>query len=218
LLTLRDEEGVIFENVPVKNLGSNVLCERHNNALSSVDAAALRFFQTGPEIVDVLDGKRSTSAVRCFEGESLERWMLKSICALLCAGLLKKKGGTQLHRSVPAHWLRLLFGAEPWPPAWGLYLPARMGQQMTFIPESLDLSTIDLPVRGASDRDSRELAGAILRMGGVECVLCLGDPGTPFLYRPTQFKIQNSQMQGLLTFRFYWAHGRTLAASFGQRD
>src|SRR5579859_3388927 len=145
VLTLRDEEGVIFENVPIKSLGSNVLCERHNNALSGVDAAALRFFETGPEILDVLDGKRTSSAVWCFDGESLERWIMKSICAFLCAGLLKKKDGTRLTREVPRHWLPLLFGSEPWPASWGLYLPAKMGQQLKFTPESLDTAPIDLP-------------------------------------------------------------------------
>jgi hypothetical protein len=61
VLTLRDGGGDVFENVPVNNFGSNVLCERHNNALSGVDAGALRFFQTGPETLEVLQGKRTTA-------------------------------------------------------------------------------------------------------------------------------------------------------------
>ena len=98
--------------------------------------------------------------------------------------------------------------------SWGLYLPAKMGQQVNFTPESLEAAPIDMTVRGEGDdeTETRELAGAIVRLGGVESILCLGNPGTHFLYRPNQFNIENWQTRARLTYRFYWARGRREAA------
>jgi hypothetical protein len=50
-----------------------------------------------------------------------------------------------------------------------------------------------------------------MKLAGVEAILCLGRPGTPFLYRPEQFNIKNSQIGGRLTCRFYWANRRGTA-------
>jgi hypothetical protein len=40
----------------------------------------------------------------------------------------------------------------------------------------------------------------------MESILCLGNPGVPFVYRPQQFNIQGPHAR--LTYRLYWAHGR----------
>jgi hypothetical protein len=83
-----------IRDLPVKALQANVLCERHNNALSQLDAMAGRFFRALGQIYDDL-GQRTLSRRpiwQLFSGEELELWLLKTILGFFHADVLSKDG------------------------------------------------------------------------------------------------------------------------------
>jgi hypothetical protein len=78
---------------PIASLTGNILCKRHNEAFSQMDAMAGKFFGTLKLIHDdIFDGK---SVSRCskwflFSGEELEFWLLKTAIGLFRSGNVAK--------------------------------------------------------------------------------------------------------------------------------
>jgi len=108
-----------FTLVSPKSLVGRVLCERHNNALSPLDTAAICAKRTVGEFDADFCGDSPRAEVRLLAGEDLERWMLKTLCGLVAAKQLKH------YESQPLQdWVSILYGVTPWPPGWGLYLHA----------------------------------------------------------------------------------------------
>jgi hypothetical protein len=67
--------------LPIGALKANVLCTRHNSALSKLDDMAGKFFRAVGEIYDDL-AQRTLSKKpiwHLFSGEELELWLLKTI-------------------------------------------------------------------------------------------------------------------------------------------
>jgi hypothetical protein len=60
----------------ITSLASNILCQRHNSALSPLDAEALLFFKKLKQIRDSEGG----SSISYFCGPALELWALKAAC------------------------------------------------------------------------------------------------------------------------------------------
>jgi hypothetical protein len=86
-------------DLPLTALKANVLCDRHNNAWSQLDAMAGRFFRALAKIYDDL-GQRTLSRKpiwHLFSGEELELWLLKTILGFFHAGVLSK-GGRRFRR------------------------------------------------------------------------------------------------------------------------
>jgi len=69
----------VFAALPTNAIASRVLCTRHGDALSPLDAEFGRFFGTLEEIDDALRDGKEAQAFRLFSGENLERWMLKML-------------------------------------------------------------------------------------------------------------------------------------------
>ena len=79
--------------VSVQSLTANLLCERHNNALSPLDAEAGQLSRCLKDIHDDL-GKRSLSRRRSshlISGEMIELWMLK-VTAGICLSFASRDG------------------------------------------------------------------------------------------------------------------------------
>jgi hypothetical protein len=116
--------------LPTKALGSNVLCTRHNNALSDLDATAGKLFR-------VLDGfqtaladpsspaRHGSSLIGVFTGPDLERWLLKVLWGGISAGAFGFEGEsiTSLRSDIDHEsLLETLFRGQAWPKGWGLYM------------------------------------------------------------------------------------------------
>jgi hypothetical protein len=105
-------------------LVANVLCERHNNALSPVDSTiglfydALRAFYEGREIEAVVDG------------EHLERWALKVWFGIMSSGNLRRPDGARVRQVPTPPQLLYLFGYEELPEGWGLHVLTSPGKIM----------------------------------------------------------------------------------------
>jgi hypothetical protein len=76
------EEGELQSLTP-SNCKANVLCKRHNNALSPVDAAMGLFLKA---ILDTPNFLRNQELrVLMLSGDDLERWILKTLCTHIVA-------------------------------------------------------------------------------------------------------------------------------------
>jgi len=115
------------------SLGSNILCDRHNGALSPLDLAAGQVFRVVNDFQADLRQKRDPHGheFALFDGDALERWMLK----LYWGGVVARSFGhngvpvTNLRSSiVPAALAEVLFRGQPMPSGWGLYMGGRSGE------------------------------------------------------------------------------------------
>ena len=112
------------KSLPVKALQSNVLCKRHNSALSNLDKVGLKFFKTLRSIHRNYrqPDRDKQRRLYLFNGHDIERWMLK----LLCGAIASKNHSTNipidtLQTEVPEKWLRVLYGFDYLKNDLGLY-------------------------------------------------------------------------------------------------
>jgi hypothetical protein len=69
------------KSLPINALAANILCERHNGAMSPLDTAAVNFFAAIKSIYGDLGDYKTLSRKRrwwMFSGEELELWLLKT--------------------------------------------------------------------------------------------------------------------------------------------
>jgi hypothetical protein len=121
--------------LPVNALASNILCRNHNSALSGLDALGLRFVDTAMATARDMRTRRRRRPpqVYLFNGEDLERWMLKCLCGLVTSGtaVVGVLGEEQVWR--PARlWLECLFGVVPLPSGYGLRIVEPMKRTASF--------------------------------------------------------------------------------------
>jgi len=112
-----------FSILPTKGLASNILCDRHNSALSTLDYEFGSFAET---IRDFDRGKASVSVTRTVSGRMIELWMLK---CLLGASMSKN-----IHGTLKPECVNILFERQKWPREWGLYYcsDARGGSDLSY--------------------------------------------------------------------------------------
>ena len=111
-------------------LGSNILCQRHNESLSAFDgrmgrsADFILHVATYPLRKKKKQKKRSPPQDRLFvmHGRDLERWLLKCLCGQVAGGHAADLDGVRFPRQVPPQWVRVLFGCEDMPRTWGAYI------------------------------------------------------------------------------------------------
>jgi hypothetical protein len=147
-----------FQRVPIKGLASNILCERHNSALSGLDATFAAFTQA---ISDFDRAKSKEQTEHKFSGNDIERWSLKCLIGLTVSGNLK--GGPK------AECADLLFKRRPWPEAWGLYF-ANVGSTPIYHTDSFVMETLTGP-------DRKIVLAAKFHIQGLPFILILGTPG-----------------------------------------
>jgi hypothetical protein len=105
------------QELPTPRLASKILCKRHNEALSSLDAMALRFFQ---KLDNAIRQKQRQPCAFLFDGTDFERWMLKTLCGVVFSGHADI-GAVDATWKPDWLWLNILFDDEPFPDHWGLY-------------------------------------------------------------------------------------------------
>jgi len=111
---LKDDEK---KKLPTKGLMSNILCKRHNEALSGFDSVAKRFFlsidridrEFGADITDKED------RVFLFNGHDIERWMLKTLYGVVFSGSASTQSAPIKGWKPNLQWVKILFGKERFP-------------------------------------------------------------------------------------------------------
>ena len=121
-MTWNEEEKQVW--VPADRLGANVLCKRHNNALSGLDSVAIEYFKairkTSWEYNN--EGSDAKNTVRIFNGTDFERWMLKLLIGGVASNNMEAKNvPEQKSWKPPIDWINVLFGDVGMPKKLGLY-------------------------------------------------------------------------------------------------
>src|SRR6266852_1421229 len=81
--------------LPIKRLVANILCARHNSAMSPLDETAGEFFSAVRRIYDDLGSPKTLSRKPqwfLFSGEELELWLVKTAFGLYHSGNVAKDG------------------------------------------------------------------------------------------------------------------------------
>jgi hypothetical protein len=99
------------KKVSINTMGSNILCEYHNNLLSYLDAEILTFIQ-------LLLPPITRSSINSIDGNKIEKWMLKLLCGFNASGYIKNK---QRNWNPPDKWMNILFNSDMLPEKCGLY-------------------------------------------------------------------------------------------------
>jgi hypothetical protein len=98
-------------------LTAKILCKRHNEALSSLDATALRLFHAMDHRSDPASVAES---IFLFSGHDIERWLLKVVCGLWSSG--NATHDTNANVELPEQWVEVLFGGRDFADGQGLYM------------------------------------------------------------------------------------------------
>lgn len=190
---LRWQQKEQFDIVPIPVLASNILCERHNNVLSPLDACmgqfaeAVRDYDAGTRLKD------APSELRSFSGDDIERWMLKCV-----VGLFFSKNITAT--VLKPECVDLLFATSDWPEGWGLYFNVVNSEEIYHSSSILIETKTDL---------SRQLilaAKVVIR--GLPFMLSLGKPGRPQQFgfrRPSAIVLRSGKCEK--TLGFSWTGG-----------
>jgi hypothetical protein len=101
----------VGKQVPINAIASQILCERHNKALSPLDKLAGKF-------TDFLFTLRPESDFFLLNGSELERWMLKVFIGFIASGIIQNKfKGTTPQLEL----LQIIFGNNRVPDNTGLF-------------------------------------------------------------------------------------------------
>lgn len=164
--------------LPPNALASNILCTRHNSALSSLDSIAVRLFQAFNEENAAHSGNQE---LYLFSGHDIERWLLKILCGLVYSGNF-----THTHKnshSLDEKWLEILFGYAEFGNEQGFYVCNQPGERHEG-PRGVKVGVIE--------REG-QISGIGVWVCGYELILSMnGFPkrifdGRSVVYRPLEF-------------------------------
>jgi hypothetical protein len=195
--------------IPTSALGSKILCERHNSALSGLDTHAKEFFTQlvwGFSDMQPCVPRRQVT----FVGEQIELWVLKAACGALASGNLVERG-CAIKRQPPIEWLNLLFRGARWEEGAGLHIrqtrmtphrgyaigPAHLGD--TCVGGGIDFAGVELFVLVDGRAEKRVLEQSSSQF-------------SPLVYRPGVISIESRTRAVEITLRW-----RTWVSSQGVR-
>jgi hypothetical protein len=123
-------QGDSVTQLSVKGMQSKILCQRHNSALSPLDAEAGEMFRIVQTYQQVMEAGQPVNLFAIFDGPSIERWLVK----FLLGGLASQNIGLQDRRptglKAEASYdllLESLFRRSSVVPEWTLYQHGRAG-------------------------------------------------------------------------------------------
>jgi hypothetical protein len=182
-------------DVSPKGMSARVLCGRHNNALSPLDAEAGRFFETLAQFLrEMTTGERQTTW-GLFSGHDLERWFVKVFYGGMAAGVWSDLVHAP-NWTAPVAGLSALFCRGPWSRRTGLYIPMH---QPIFIEHWNKVAF------NACLNDDAVIQGVVVQLADIP-FLCLDQPPTfKSTYRPPAVVIRKgSDLRRLI---FSWEDG-----------
>lgn len=195
------QEKGVPKSLPPRAIAGRILCDRHNSALSPLDDVAGRFFDRleAAAIFPETGDSRPSNSLSIFSGLDIERWMLKLMCGLASSGNMSFSNKPLPDTTIPAEWLRILFGNEPFPEGQGLYAHATVGRQFE-------------TVRGITVRPLASygrLSGIRLSLNGVEFALSMMAPALAhpelsrsYVYRPLELHFTIPEAEHSITFHW----------------
>jgi hypothetical protein len=189
------------KKLPAKGLTSNILCKRHNEALSGLDSLAKRFFLSIDRIdkefgSDISDGE---DRVFLFNGHDVERWMLKTLCGMVFSGSASTQIAPIRGWKPNTLWVKILFGKERFPNKWGIYFSGNIGE-------------VSVTNRGFAfnpvSNDALGVYGSITTLNGKRFILAMATPPADrnntilanYIYRPDELVMSNGRCEKVIKF------------------
>jgi hypothetical protein len=162
------QENETFNIIGVNKLGSRVLCERHNNALSPLDAVVGGFALAIREFDHAFRVGAQSAPVdeKVFSGDDVQRWMLKCLIGLTASG--------NLNAAVKPECVEVLYGRLPWPVGWGLYW---LNRNPTTVYHSDSFA-----IEAAMDPQTQTILLGRFFIRGMHLGLCMGKPDHPQVF------------------------------------
>jgi hypothetical protein len=187
----------------VNALSSKMLCGRHNNALSPLDAMASKFFvHLREDQLDLMTHMGSDDVRRAFtlvSGPRMELWVLKVLWGAI-KGCAIRVGGTVAYRfrlGVTDEILtEILWRGADWPSDWGWY----------FFRDDVDIDQA-VTTNSASIRmvdEGSEIRGGFVQLAGIEFGIAFELPPVTHTYRPAAFTFDRVGLRGWKMFAFAW--------------
>lgn len=197
------------ERMSVNTLGSNMLCDRHNKALSDFDATAIRAQATLEryQMAQLIHPDPHGSEFDLISGEQIERWMLKMAWGL-------KAGAKDLPASLRQDrernmLMRYLFRDGLMPKGWGLYV------------RSLTKSytrKYNVAVETRADVRDDTFLSADITLGAVTFTFAAGEleakNGAYAIHRPDGVRLYSDFDQSCKVLAFSWDHRQHESANF----
>lgn len=192
----------------IASLSAKVLCAKHNSDLHPLDEECLNLFRFFNEVDRKLADGEFTGCLS-FEtsGEAIECWFLKVLVGLVASGNAAKDNQPILKSTPPLAWLQLLYGHEPMPPGWGLYLAYELGEQV--------MRTKGLAF--APIIHDKKVTGALCHIHGFRFLLAMAAPGDDrrgslletALFRPAHLSFSHGVRACSVRLNFNWNTGGT---------
>lgn len=116
----------------ISSLTAKMLCERHNNALSPLDAEAAFFFSTLRTALIDLNHKTLSRKpiVHLVSGETIELWLLKVACGLYYSVGMHDRVRLSATRTIDMTKARRAFFNREWEVRGGLYFKGAAGDRV----------------------------------------------------------------------------------------
>ncbi len=177
-----------------------MLCTNHNNILGPFDAFANVFDDQLRRIA----GAGTVSTHIQFNGNNLERWMLKTLCGLLASGSARKHNAKKLASDIPEFWVNVLFGRCDLAPPLGLYISGTIGEQWDIPDRSIAMAPLSF---------GDQVVGLTLQMQWLRCALMMstwkGQPAGAInaqsIRRPAHLRVLSGPAEHMI--QFVWDSG-----------
>jgi len=135
-----------------------------------------RFFRTILDFDEDFNRDEPKEELAVFSGEDIEKWMLKTVCAMVASSQLATQGQKN---DVPLkrEWVDILYNNHSWPEHWGMYFKEPEDKTISKF-KSISVQ----PLTGAG-----ELKAAEFSINEFKFYLILGKPDNPRacgIYRP----------------------------------
>jgi hypothetical protein len=192
------------DELPPARLGSNVLCERHNRALSPLDEHAAHALKVmdGFYLEQITREDLGGSHIDLVHGDRLERWLLKMLWGATAAFPAVPKIRADANRVMLAEYL---FRDGRLPTNWGLYAKG-LQQGRPSSPEH----TVSVQIQ---DIDG-ELWGGSVVVGGVELYFSFGKltggGGAVAAYRPSALFLDRTGTYNCKVVALSWDQDATM--------
>lgn len=184
--------------IPASRLGSKILCERHNHALSPLDDVGARFFRSLDGIHDSFrDPGVKLTSVHLFSGHDIERWLLKLFCGLVSSEQASSQTGVITDWAPPVPWLRMLFRGKILPLGWGFYFLGEVGETQ-LVTRDFSVAPLSNPTMGAY--------GLLVSVFGRRFLFCMATPPDDrsstllrdSIYRPAELVFKGGSQEHIL--------------------
>ena len=194
----------VREALVIGKFASEILCRKHNSALSSYDTAGIEICKATEKLA--LATANPAENIIPINGDDFERWMLKTLCSSLCSGKVWRELRAFKGLEPPLDWLEMLYSGANIQTGQGIYLQPYRNQGLT----ENDRDDVEFHPLFSEDKWVIGLRGWFFGFR-FDLVIRGLTPGAPTSYRPEVYRPSELGVVGSGTrIRFHYAGRKEL--------